>query len=325
MSAVKKFIRGLHNLHPENRGVVATIGTFDGIHLGHQAIMAQVRNKSAIFELPSMAMIFEPHPMEYFSQEQAPARLMRMHEKLEAIYAEGIDQIFCLQFNRSLRQLSAREFIDRVLVNGIRVRCLVVGDDFRFGCDRKGDSDMLREAGRQYGFEVIDTATVELKGRRVSSTWVRQELQAGNFTFAETLLGKPFCISGRVVHGQHLGRTLGVPTANVHLHRYRAPLSGVFVVEVLVEGSRLPAVANVGVRPTVGDLVKPILEVHVLDWEGDLYGKRITVQFINKIREERQFANVDELIVNIQADIAKAKQYFADLRRAPGEVTPANP
>lgn len=291
---------------------MATIGTFDGIHLGHQAIMAQVRQKSAEYGVPSMAMIFEPHPMEFFSQEQAPARLMRLHEKLEAIYAEDIDCIFCLQFNRSFRQLSAREFVDQVLINGIGVRCLVVGDDFRFGCDRRGDSQMLKAAGLEHGFEVIDTATVVREGRRVSSTWVREELEVGNFLAAQALLGKPFRISGRVVHGQRLGRTLGVPTANVHLQRFRAPLKGVFVVEVLVDGQRLPAVANVGVRPTVGDLIKPILEVHVLDWEGDLYGKRITVEFIARMRDEKQFANVDELLVNIRADIDNARRFFAE-------------
>ena len=236
---------------------------------------------------------------------------MRLHEKLEAIYAEGIERIFCLQFNRRFRQLSAREFIERVLIEGIGVRCLVVGDDFRFGCDRRGDSRMLKDAGSAQGFEVIDTATVVREGRRVSSTWVREELEAGNFPAAQALLGKPFRISGRVVHGQRLGRTLGVPTANVHLHRYRAPLSGVFVVEVLVDGQRLPAVANVGVRPTVGDLIKPILEVHLLDWQGNLYGRRITVEFIDRIRDERQFANVDELLARIRADIEHARGYFS--------------
>src|SRR5690606_6958674 len=186
-----------------------------------------------------------------------------------------------------------------------------VGDVSRFSCDRRGDSRMLQAAGLAHGFEVIATATVVRDGRRVSSTWVREELEAGNVPAAHALLGKPVRLSGRVVHGQRLGRTLGVPTANVHLHRYRAPLSGVFVVEVLVDGQRLPAVANVGVRPTVGDLVKPILEVHLLDWQGNLYGRRITVEFIDRIRDERQFANVDELLTRIRADIAHARGYFS--------------
>lgn len=293
-------------------GVVATIGTFDGVHLGHQAIMAQVRRKAAEYGLPSMVMIFEPHPTEFFSQEQAPARLMRLHEKLEAIYAEGIDSIFCLQFNRSLRQLSAADFVQRVLIDGLGVRCLVVGDDFHFGRDREGSSSMLKAVGEAQGFEVIDTATLVRDGRRISSTWVRECLEAGDLTAAQALLGKPFRISGKVMHGQRLGRTLGVPTANVFLHRYRVPLNGVFVVEVLLDAQRLPAVANVGVRPTVGDLVKPILEVHLLDWGGELYGRRITVEFIERLRCERQFAGVDELLQQINRDIEQARHYFAE-------------
>lgn len=311
-SVVQKFIRGLHNLSADTRGVVATIGSFDGIHLGHQAIMAQVRRKADDYGLPSMAMIFEPHPMEFFAREFAPARLMRLHEKMEAIHAEGIDSVFCLQFNRRLRQLSASAFVQRVLIDGIRVRCLVVGDDFRFGCDRRGDSPMLKAAGLENGFEVVDTATVVRDGRRISSTWVRECLEASNFPGAQALLGKPYRISGKVVRGQSLGRALGVPTANVNLHRYRAPLSGVFVVEVLVDDQRLPAVANVGVRPTVGDLAKPILEVHVLDWQGDLYGRRIAVEFIERLRGEQQFPGVEELTAQIRRDIEQARHYFAE-------------
>jgi riboflavin kinase/FMN adenylyltransferase len=191
------------------------------------------------------------------------------------------------------------------------VRCLVVGDDFRFGCDRAGDSDMLKAAGRENGFDVIDTCTIEQDGRRISSSWVREELEAGNFAKAAQLLGKPFTITGRVVHGQRLGSQLGVPTANVHLKRFRAPLTGVFVVEVCCDGERLPGVANVGVRPTVGDLVEPLLEVHLLDWQGDMYGKRIVVEFLEKIREEKQFSGVDELLEHIHADIDYARAFFA--------------
>ncbi|HEY8386823.1 MAG TPA: riboflavin biosynthesis protein RibF, partial [Porticoccaceae bacterium] len=227
-------------------------------------------------------------------------------------YAEGIDSIFCLQFNRSLRQLSAADFVQRVLIDGLGVRCLVVGDDFHFGRDREGSSSMLKAVGEAQGFEVIDTATLVRDGRRISSTWVRECLEAGDLTAAQALLGKPFRISGKVMHGQRLGRTLGVPTANVFLHRYRVPLNGVFVVEVLLDAQRLPAVANVGVRPTVGYLVQPILEVHLLDWDGELYGRRITVEFIERLRCERQFAGVDELLQQINRDIEQARHYFAE-------------
>ena len=306
----KQFIRGLHNLKPNQNGCVATIGSFDGVHLGHRAILQQVIERAVAHDLPSVAMIFEPQPQEFFSGEQAPARLMRVREKAEAFFDSGIDQVFCLQFNRSLRSLSAEEFIEQVLVSGLNVRCLVVGDDFRFGHDRSGNYQLLKEAGKQHGFEVLDTHTLMHEGERISSTRVRQALEQADFTLAETLLGKPFQIAGRVVYGQRLGRQLGIPTVNVQLHRYRAPLSGVYVVEVLLNGRCLPGVANVGVRPTVGDLIKPVLEVHLLDFDEDLYGQRIQVEFKAKVRVEAKFDSLDDMVEEIHRDIAVAKNYF---------------
>jgi len=306
----KQFIRGLRNLRPEHRGCVATIGSFDGVHRGHRAILQQLRDKAAQYQLPSVAIIFEPQPQEYFSGEQAPARLMRLREKVEALLDAGVDRILCLQFNRSLRGLSAREFIDRVLLDGLGVRCLVVGDDFCFGHDRSGDYRLLQQVGEAEGFEVIDTATLEYDGERISSTRIRRALESGHFELVEKLLGHPYRISGRVVYGQRLGRQLGIPTANVQLHRYRAPLNGVYVVEVLLNGDRLPGVANVGVRPTVGDLVKPVLEVHLLDYDGPLYGRRIQVEFKCKVREELKFDSLDQLVNEIHNDIAVARRYF---------------
>lgn len=313
----KFFIRGIHNLRHDDRGSVATIGSFDGFHLGHRAIIEQVKERASHYSLPSVVMMFEPQPREYFARERAPARLMRLREKVDAIIAAGIDRVFCMQFNRSLRSLSAQQFVDRLLVEGLGVRCLVVGDDFHFGCDRKGDFAMLYLSGMYHGFEVLDTHTVELDGERISSTRVRRELDQGNFAQAARLLGRPFSISGRVVYGQRLGRQLGVPTANVNLHRNRAPLKGVFAVEVRFgpHGEIVKGVANVGVRPTVGDLIKPVLEVHLLDWSGDIYGQRIAVEFCHKLREERKFAGLDELVVQIRADIAAARSYFAQRHR----------
>lgn len=308
------FIRGLHNLREHHRGSVATIGSFDGFHVGHRAIIEQVKERARHYSLPSVVMMFEPQPREYFSRERAPPRLMRLREKIEAIMAAGIDRVFCLQFNRSLRSLSAQQFVDQLLVHGVGARCLVVGDDFRFGCDRKGDFAMLYLNGMYHGFEVVDTHTVEMDGERISSTRIRRELEAGCIAQAARLLGRPFSISGRVVYGQHLGRQLGVPTANVNLHRYRAPLSGVFAVEVRIPGAgddKIKGVANVGVRPTIGDLVKPVLEVHLLDWSDDIYGKRILVEFRHKLRDEQKFANLDELVMAIKADIEAARKYFA--------------
>ena len=308
----RQFIRGLHNLKPGRGGCVATIGSFDGVHLGHRAILQQLIDKSAEYDLPSVVVIFEPQPQEFFSGEQAPARLMRLREKVEAFVDAGIDQVFCLQFNRFLRSLSASDFIDQVLVSGLNAQCLVVGDDFRFGHDRSGNYQLLTQVGKQHGFEVLDTHTLEYQGERISSTRIREALEQADFVLAEELLGQPFCIKGRVVYGQRLGSQLGIPTANVNLHRYSAPLSGVYVVEVLWNGLCLPGVANVGVRPTVGDLIKPVLEVHLLDFDEPLYGQRIQVEFKAKVREEAKFASIEDMVEEIHNDIAMARRYFAN-------------
>jgi len=305
------FIRGLHNLRAEHRGSVLTIGSFDGLHLGHRAIIEQVKERAGYYGLPSVVMMFEPQPREFFSGEQAPARLMRMREKVDALGKAEIDRVFCVGFNRQLSELSAQEFVDNLLVQGLDIKCLVIGDDFHFGCDRKGDFVMLAEQGQRYGFEVVETYTVSIDGQRVSSTRIRHALEVGDFLEAERLLGQPFCITGRVVYGQQLGGQLGIPTANVNLHRYRAPLRGVFAVEVLLaDGQRVQGVANVGVRPTVGDLIKPVLEVHMLDWSGDIYGQRIAVEFKRKLREEQKFTSLDDLVESIQKDIGVAREYF---------------
>ena len=310
------FIRGLHNLHRlqgdvvRHGGVVATIGSFDGVHIGHQAVLAQVRERAVALGLPSMVMVFEPQPYEFFSGEHAPARLMRLRDKVQAIVHSGIERVFCLQFNQRLRSLSAQDFIDDVLVRGIDVKSLIVGDDFRFGCDRRGDYALLCAAGEQHGFEVVRNATVEVGGERVSSTRIRCALEASDFVLAERLLGKPYAMHGCVAYGQQLGRTIGVPTANVHLRRYRSPLAGVFAVDVTVCGQRLQGVANVGVRPTVGGLPKPILEVHLLDFSGDLYGQQMSVVFRHRLRDEQKFASLDALREQILADIDQARAWF---------------
>ncbi|MDM3871267.1 bifunctional riboflavin kinase/FAD synthetase [Porticoccus sp. W117] len=308
------FIRGIHNLPIADDGSVVTIGSFDGIHLGHQAILQQLREESQRLDLPSVAVIFEPQPREFFGGElggeQVPARLMRLREKVTGLFTQGIDRVCCLQFNARFRSFTAREFIQQILVEGLKVRSLIVGDDFRFGCDRDGDFALLQQVGSEQGFAVQDTCTVSRDNERISSTRVRRELDAANFDEVAALLGKPYSISGRVVRGQQLGRQLGVPTANMHLHRYRAPLSGVFAVEVSVAGLQLQGVANVGVRPTVEESVKPILEVHLFNWSGDIYGQRMTVTFRHKIREEMKFASLQELQGAIANDIEQAKQFF---------------
>ena len=305
------FISDLQSLQSFNQRSVVTIGSFDGVHLGHQAILNQVKAVAAELGLPSVVMTFEPQPQEFFSGERAPARLMRLREKVEALFEFGVDQVLCLQFNRELRNLTAAEFVRSVLVDGLGTRHLIVGDDFRFGCDRSGDFKMLSEMGETYDFAVQDTETLEVDGQRVSSTLVRQILEQGNFERASQLLGKPFTITGRVVYGQQLGRELGFPTANVQLNRYSAPLSGVYAVLVNIDGAVHQGAANVGLRPTVGDLLKTILEVHLLDFEADLYGRRIEVEFVTKIRDEEKFTSLDKLIESIQRDVKQIRAWFA--------------
>lgn len=304
------FIRGLRNLRPWHRGCVATIGSFDGVHLGHQAILRQLRQAANAHGLPSVVIVFEPQPHEFFSGDKAPARLMRLREKVQALFAAGVDRVLCLQFNEALRSLSAQAFIERILVQGLGIRHLVVGDDFRFGCDRSGDFALLQNAGQQWGFSVSDTCTLLLHGERVSSTRIRGLLEQGKFSAAEELLGRPYSISGRVTYGQQLGRKLGVPTANIHLRRYRSPLQGVFAVSLQLGERAYPGVANVGVRPTVSGSNKPILEVHLFDFAEAIYGSSVSVTFYRKLRDEQKFASLEALQTQLQIDIAQARNYF---------------
>ncbi len=307
------FIRGLHNLRPWHRGCVATIGSFDGVHLGHQAILRQLIDVSRQYNLPAVVIVFEPQPHEFFSGDRAPARLMRLREKIQALLAAGVTRVLCVQFNERLRRLTAEEFIEKVLLDGLAIRHLVVGDDFRFGCDRRGDFALLRKIGSERGFGVTDTCTLELDGERVSSTRIRHLLEIGDFAQAEHLLGKPYSISGRIAYGQQLGRKLGVPTANVHLRRYRSPLHGVFAVSAtLGDGSRYQGVANVGVRPTVAGDKKPLLEVHLFDFSRKVYGAFIDVVFHKKLREEQKFSSLDELQAQLQIDIANGRAFFQE-------------
>ncbi|WP_439887508.1 bifunctional riboflavin kinase/FAD synthetase [Pseudomonas sp. MBLB4123] len=305
-----QLVRGLHNLRPQHRDCVATIGNFDGVHRGHQAILARLRERAAELGLPSCVVIFEPQPREFFAPLTAPARLTRLRDKLALLAEEGVDRVLCLAFNPRLRELSAAEFVREVLVDGLGVRHLEVGDDFRFGCDRAGDFAFLAEAGAQQGFTVEAAATVELNGGRVSSTRVREALASGDFALAEQLLGRPFQIAGRVLHGQKLGRQLAAPTANIQLKRRRVPLTGVYLVSTRVDGQAWPGVANIGVRPTVAGDGSAHLEVHLLDFAGDLYGRRLTVAFHHKLRDEQRFASLEALKTAIAADIAAARAHW---------------
>lgn len=305
-----QLVRGLHNLRPRHRGCVATIGNFDGVHRGHQAILARLRERAAELGLPSCVVIFEPQSREFFAPDKAPARLTRLREKLCLLEQQGIDQVLCLAFNRRLRELSAAEFVHAVLVEGLAVRHLEVGDDFRFGCDRAGDFDFLLRAGAAEGFSVEAATTIEVDGQRVSSTRLREVLARGDLQAAQALLGRPFSLTGRIVHGQKLGRQLGAPTANVQLKRRSTPLSGVYMVSLVLDGSPHPGVANIGMRPSVRSDGQPHLEVHLLDLQTDLYGRRVQVVFHHKLRDEQRFASLEALKAAISADIAAARDYW---------------
>ena len=308
---VMQLVRGLHNLRPQHRGCVATIGNFDGVHRGHQAILARLRERARELGVPTCVVIFEPQPREYFAPQTAPARLARLRDKLLLLAGEGIDLVLCLAFNQRLCKLSASEFVDTILIDGLGVKHLEVGDDFRFGCDRVGDFDFLTQAGSLQGFSVEAAQTVEMSGVRVSSTQVRKALAAADFDTAEQLLGRPFCIEGRVLHGQKLARQLGWPTANVQLKRRRVPLTGVYLVSVDIDGKAWPGVANIGVRPTVAGDGSAHLEVHLLDFAGDLYGRHLTVAFHHKLRDEQRFASLEALKSAIAADVAAARAHWA--------------
>lgn len=310
-----QLVRGLHNLRPQHRGCVATIGNFDGVHRGHQAILKRLRERAVELGLPSCVVIFEPQPREFFAPETAPARLARLRDKVDLLAAEGVDLVLCLTFNQRLSKLRATEFVDTVLIDGLGVKHLEVGDDFRFGCDRIGDFDFLQKVGAEKGFTVEAAQTVEIDGVRVSSTKVRNALAAADFALAEDLLGRPFEISGRVLHGQKLARQLGTPTANVQLKRRRAPLTGVYLVSAEIDGKVWPGVANIGVRPTVAGDGRPHLEIHLLDFAGDIYGRRLTVVFHQKLRDEQRFASLEALKTAIDADVAAARAHWGMVNR----------
>lgn len=306
-----ELIRGAHNLRPVHQGCVATIGNFDGVHLGHQAVLGQLAQKADELGLPAVVITFEPQPQEFFAPEQAPPRLSRFREKLQALRRYAVDRVLCIRFDHSFSQLSAEAFIDRIVVQGLDVRYLVVGDDFRFGHQRRGDFAMLQATGAAHDFPVVNMHTFSIDGERVSSTRVREALAAGDLDRAEQLLGRPYRMSGRVARGDQRGRTIGFPTANLHLHRRSTPLQGVYAVEVFgLDREPWPGVANVGTRPTV-DGTRSLLEVHLLDFAQDIYGRYVHVDFLRHIRAERRFESFEALKQQIDLDARAAREFFA--------------
>ena len=307
-------IRGQHNLDlfksrfPKER-LCGTIGNFDGLHLGHQAILNKVISNSKKFDAKTIVFFTEPHAAEYFAKSRdnnsvAPPRISPWREKVKLLKKYNIDFAFFLKFNNSLRTMSPDTFISDILYS-INLVSFTVGDDFRFGQDRKGDTALLREWGDKKNILIENTETVLFEGERISSTRIRNALLGNNFTLAENLLGRPYTFSGKIVHGQHLGRTIDVPTANIWLPKQKLPIKGVYAVECFLEGQTYFGIANMGIRPTVGGN-KPVLEIHLFKFNKDIYSKRLTVRFIQKIRDEKKFDNLGMLKLQIQKDISKA-------------------
>ena len=308
-----QLIRSLHHLQQDFQGCALTIGNFDGVHLGHQAVLGHLREKADELNLPMAVMLFEPQPSEYFMREQAPARLMRLRDKLYYLAQAGVDYVICIKFDRTFAQQTANEFIQDWLVKKLKVKFLSIGDDFRFGAERLGDFALLQQAGKQFGFTVEDNHSFCLDEQRISSTIIRRALAEDDLQQAESLLGKPYQIWGKVVHGKKLGRTIGFPTANIRLQRQVNPIKGVYAVKVRLKNEEiLQGVANIGQRPTVNG-VKQLLEVHIFDFDRDLYGQNVAVEFCHKIRNEIKFPSVEVLKSQITNDVETAKQYFSAL------------
>lgn len=325
-----EIIRGLHNIRDEHRGTVLTIGNFDGVHHGHKMLLAHLAAKGLELNVKSMLITFEPQPREFFAGASVPARLTRFREKMTLLMGTELDQVLLLPFNQATANLSADTVVENLLVERLDVRYLVVGDDFRFGQGAGGDYTMLKEAGDRHGFGVSHMGTLRYEHDRVSSSRVREVLASGDFLQAEQLLGHPYFIMGNVVYGRQLGRQLGVPTANIRLQRYKAALEGVYAVSVTGANPRQSSanptfytgIANIGVRPTV-DGKEPLLEVHLFDYDGNLYGQLLTVTFHHKLRDEQTFDGLDALKAQIELDISTAKQWFVD--QAPAERMPYFP
>lgn len=307
-----QLIRSIHHLPLlfSEKGCALTIGNFDGVHLGHQGVLNHLKKQAKKLNLPVVVMVFEPQPSEYFMGENAPARLMRLRDKLHYLQQLNVDYVFCVKFNRTFSEQSAENFISEWLVKKLNVKFLSIGDDFRFGLARKGDFHLLQEAGDSFSFVVENNKSYLFDNIRVSSTEIRQALANNNLNLAEKLLGKPYRIWGRVAHGNKLGRTINFPTANIRLHRQVNPVKGVYAVKVILENEQaFFGVANIGKRPTI-DGVTQILEVHIFNFSQNLYGQHIQVEFCFKIRDEIKFPSFEMLKAQIHNDAEVAKQFF---------------
>lgn len=306
-----ELLRGLLEKTSLASGSVATIGNFDGVHLGHQSIVQQLIEKAKELSLPSVVIVFEPQPLEYFAPDKAPARIMRFREKYQYLETLGVDYLLCLPFNRQLADLSAEDFVSTILVDRLKVKFLVIGDDFTFGRERAGNFKFLEGKGKHVGFSVQDTKTLLVKDQRVSSTLIRKKLAVSEFDEAAEFLGRRFEFRGKVCYGQQLGRQLGVPTLNIPITRKKTPIHGIFVVETQIEGDprTYQGVSSLGTRPTVNGK-GVLLEVHLFDFDETIYGKKVRVTPFMKIRDEEKFPDLETLKIKIFEDIEIAKKYF---------------
>lgn len=290
---------------------VVAIGNFDGMHIGHLAVLQALKQRAQTLNATTCIMTFEPHPREFFTPQQAPARLTSLREKLELMESSDIQKVHICHFDAAFAAMSAADFMHDILHQSLNAKAVLVGEDFRFGAKRSGNVEMLRESGGHLGFAVYPVPKVEIGGQRVSSTAVREALAVGDLQRAKVLLGRDYSISGLVVHGDKLGRELGYPTANVQMHHDKPPLTGIYAVKLrLSQKGDLPGVASLGVRPTVKADGKPTLEVHLFDFDGELYGQHVQVHFLKKIRDEEKFANIEALKRQMTLDEQAARDYF---------------
>ena len=302
-----EIIRNLSSLQPRHHGTVVSIGNFDGVHRGHRAVLDQLHRIGVELELPTTLITFEPHPREFFSASHAPPRLTRFREKMVELSRTALDRVLLMRFDEALSSMVPLDFVEQILVERLGARSVVVGDDFRYGHRAEGNFETMREAGKRLGFDVVRHDTFPMRGQRVSSSWVRDLLAHGHLVLAAELLGRPYSMCGRVMHGDKIGRTIGYATANMSLRRVATAVHGIYAVKVWGLGERaLPGMASIGHRPTVGGTVT-LLEVHLFDFERDIYGREIRVEFVAKLREEECYDGLETLKAQLARDADAAK------------------
>lgn len=303
---VMELVRGLVNITEQHKNCVLTIGNFDGVHIGHQYVIEKLKQVATERNVPAAVMLFEPQPQEVFLQDNAAARVLTFREKYQKLKKMGLDRLICIRFNPAFAAMSPELFIEDLLVRKLGVKHLIVGDDFRFGAKRAGDFSLLQQEATKLGFSVDDSQTFKYSNQRASSTEVRRYLNESRFECVKDLLAEPFIFQGKVIHGQKNGRQFGFPTANIAVKRKVLPIKGVFGVKAIVAGQELFGVANIGNKPTL-DGIKPLLEVNLFNFSGDIYGQRLTIEPLFKIRDEQKFDSIDQLVQQIKADVQVAK------------------